>query len=161
MKAVILLCLLLVALVSPAQESEAADRKLIENNVNLFFKALETKDTVLYKSLVFPNGQIWTVGRYPDSLKNSTRTFQGDMVRLAKSTNGVIEERPFLIEIKIHSDIAIAWVPYTISIGGKFSHCGIDVFTFLNTKEGWKILNSAYSIEPDGCEALKKKYNLK
>jgi hypothetical protein len=81
------------------------------------------------------------------------------MIGLATIT-GVIEERPLLIEIKIHNDIAIAWVPYTISVGGKFSHCGIDVFTFLNSKEGWKIVNTTYSIEPDGCAELKKEYNL-
>jgi hypothetical protein len=40
---------------------------------------------------------------------------------------------------------------------GKFSHCGIDVFTFLRMPQGWKIVSLAYSIEPDACGELQGK----
>ena len=78
-----------------------------------------------------------------------------DMKKLA-AMNTVIEERPLSYEIKIHNDIAIAWVPYTLSLSGKFSHCGVDVFTLIKTGDGWKIVNASYSVEPDGCAALKE-----
>jgi len=70
--------------------------------------------------------------------------------------NRVIQESELAYDINIHDKIAVAWVPYTLSINGKFSHCGIDVFTFLKTQEGWKIVNVSYTLEPDGCDELKK-----
>ena len=138
-----------------AQQNTEAEKKEILGRVNLFFKALETKDTVLYNTLVFPNEQIWTVRKQKDTLKNSVRSFTDDMKKLA-AMNTVIEERPLSYEIKIHNDIAIAWVPYTLSLSGKFSHCGVDVFTLIKTGDGWKIVNASYSVEPDGCAALKE-----
>lgn len=138
-----------------AQQNNETEKKQVMEKINLFFKVLETKDTALYKSLVMPNGQIWTVTRQQDTLKNTLRTFADDMKSLAVM-NKVIEERPLRADINIHQDIAIAWVPYTLSLDGQFSHCGIDVFTLLRTKDGWKIVNASYSKEPDGCAELKQ-----
>jgi hypothetical protein len=68
----------------------------------------------------------------------------------------VIEEKPLSYEIKIHNNIAMVWAPYTLSLSGKFSHCGVDVFTLLKAAEGWKIVSTVYSVEPDGCTVLKQ-----
>ena len=83
------------------------------------------------------------------------RSFSDDFIRLA-TMKQVIEEKLLSSEIKIHNNIAVAWVPYTLSFSGKFSHCGVDVFTLLKTAEGWKIVSTVYSVEPDGCAALKQ-----
>jgi hypothetical protein len=143
------------ALNGMAQTAGTSEKQIILEKINHFFLALEKKDTALYKSLVMPEAQITTVRRRNDSLINTMRTVAGDMESLATGKQ-LIEEKPFRIDITLHHDIAIAWVPYTISIGGKFSHCGIDVFTFLNSPGGWKIASMAYSIEPEGCTELKK-----
>jgi hypothetical protein len=150
-----LLPLLLFAFVPCcAQQSAEAEKKVIMEKVNQFFIALEKRDTVLYNSVVLTGGQIWTVRRLKDTLKTSMRSFTDDMFKLV-GMNTVIEERPLSYEIKIHQDIAVAWVPYTLSLSGKFSHCGVDVFTLIRTMNGWKIVNAAYSVEPDGCASLK------
>lgn len=154
MNKILLLLLLFTSVQCCAQQNEETKKNEVQEKVNHFFKALETKDTVLYKTIVFTNGQIWTVRKQQDTLKNSVRSFADDMKKLA-ATNAVIEERPLSYEIKIHNDIAIAWVPYTLSLSGKFSHCGVDVFTLIKTSDGWKIVNASYSIEPDGCATLK------
>ena len=138
-----------------AQQNTEEEKKDILSKVNLFFKALETKDTILYKTLVYPNAQIWTIRPQQDTLKTAMRSFSDDFKRLA-TMELVIEEKLLSSEIKIHQNIAVAWVPYTLSLSGKFSHCGIDVFTFLKTLEGWKIVSTVYSVEPDGCADLKK-----
>lgn len=159
MKRVLFVFLVFASLSSYAQESEAKSQEIIREKVNLFFKALEKRDTALYRTLVIPGGQIWTVRERQDTLRTSTRTFERDMDGLASGTE-LLEERAYLIEIKIHNDIAVAWVPYQFTLAGKFSHCGIDVFTFLNTSQGWKVINLSYSVEPNGMDALKKKYGV-
>jgi hypothetical protein len=108
------------------------------------------------RSLAQPEADVWTVRRVNDSLITRSRTVADDMRRLATNPQ-LIDEKPFRIDVTLHRDIAIAWVPYTISVDGKFSHCGIDVFTLLRMPQGWKIVSLAYSIEPDACEELQGK----
>lgn len=138
-----------------AQQQEDAEKKIITEKLNQFFKALETKDTILYHSLVLSNGQIWSVKTERDTVKMGMRDFSRDIANLFKFKM-VIDERPFSYDIKIHNNIAIVWAPYTLSVDGKFSHCGVDVFTLLKSSEGWKIVSLAYSVEPNGCASLQK-----
>lgn len=49
----------------------------------------------------------------------------------------------------------MAWITYTFKVKGKFTHCGIDVFTLTKTNEGWKIVNTSYTKYVDGCDELK------
>ncbi len=155
MKKILLVFLLFTSAQGYAQQNEEAEKKEIVGKVNLFFKSLETKDTFLYKTLVYPNAQIWAIRPQQDTLNVAMRSFSDDFIRLA-TMKQVIEEKLLSSEIKIHNNIAVAWVPYTLSFSGKFSHCGVDVFTLLKTAEGWKIVSTVYSVEPDGCAALKQ-----
>jgi len=136
MKKILLLLHLFAFSQSYAQQNTEAEKNVILGKVNLFFKALETKDTVLYKTLVYPNAQIWTIRPQPDTLKTAMRSFHDDFKRLA-TMELVIEEKLLSSEIKIHNNIAIVWAPYTLSLSGQFSHCGVDVFTLLKSAEGW------------------------
>jgi hypothetical protein len=155
MKNILLPVLLFAFLPCCAQQNDEVEKKAITEKINLFFKVLETKDTVLYNTLVYPNAQIWTIQPQPDTVKIAMRSFSTDMIKLA-TMKPVIEERPMSLDIKIHNNIAVVWVPYTLSLSGKFSHCGVDVFTLLKANEGWKIVSTVYSVEPDGCAALKQ-----
>lgn len=155
MKKMYALSFILFCFRAMAQEPAESEKQTIQESINKLFLALEKKDTILYNSVVLPAGQIWTVRRQNDTLKTSMRYFSADKVVLIKM-NRVIEERPLRYDITIHNDIAIAWVPYTLSLSGTFSHCGVDVFTLLKSDQGWKIISLAYSVEPQGCDSLKK-----
>lgn len=154
MKIYLLLFILCLGTAALSQTPADHDKKLLEKQVHDFFRSLEKRDTALLRSLLMEGADIWTVRRRNDSLVNRTRTAASDLQMLAAGGD-LIEESPFRTDITLHGDIAMAWVPYTISVGGKFSHCGIDVFTFLRAPEGWKIVSMAYSIEPEGCGAVK------
>ena len=155
MKKIILPFLLFAFTQCYTQQNEAAEKKAITENVNQFFKILETKDTVLYNTLVYPNAQIWTIRPQQGASKIAMRSFSDDMISLV-ATKPEIEEKPMSYEVKVHNNIAIVWVPYTLNLSGKFSHCGVDVFTLLKAPEGWKIVSSVYSVESGGCASLQK-----
>jgi len=155
MKKILLAFLFFTSAQGYAQQNDEAEKKIIQEKVNLFFKVLETKDTALYNTIVYPNAQIWTIRPQQDVLKIAMRSFSDDMVNLV-AMKTVIEEKPLSYEIKIHNNIAVVWMPYTLSLSGKFSHCGVDVFTLLKASEGWKIVSTVYSVEPDGCASLKQ-----
>jgi hypothetical protein len=156
MKSTFTIVLMLFSLFAFSQSIDTVGRGAVIGVIDNFFLAMEKKDTILYGSTVRPDGQIWTVRRLNDTLKTSMRNFSADKVSLVKM-NAVIEERPLSYEIMVHNDIAVAWVPYTLSLSGKFSHCGVDVFTLLKTIHGWQIVNLTYSIEPEACNSFKKR----
>lgn len=150
--------LLFVTIRCFSQQNNDADKEAVQKTVDNFFKALEKQDTVLYKSILFTNGQIWVMRHRNDSIIQSMRTFSDDIKRFSPQT--VIHEKPLTYDIKVHNEVAIAWAPYTLSINNKFSHCGIDIFTLIKINGEWKIVNATYSVEPDGCDVIKKEYNL-
>ena len=141
------LFLLLLSLATGARSQ--GDNELIQEKVNLFFKALLTQDTVLYRSLVMPEGQIW-VSRQPGDSVRQLRSFSDDMRSLVNPQKH-FDERPLRFDINVRGNIAEAWVPYEFYLNGAFSHCGVDVFTFLRAADGWKIVSTVYSVEKEGC----------
>ena len=158
MKKIIFLVFIVAGFNCFSQQAVDNDKKAVLEKVNKFFEALEKQDSVLYKSLVFTSGQIWVMRHQGDSVKQSMRTFSDDIKRFNPQV--VIQERPLSYDVKIYNDVAIVWAPYTLSLSGKFSHCGIDVFTLIKVNQEWKIVNATYTVEPDGCDAIKKEYHL-
>lgn len=148
MKKLILLLLIPFSIKSIAQEMYKEDKKEVLQKVQQFFDALEKQDTVLFKSILLTNGQVWAISEKENAAKYSMRLF-GDFMKTLVNPARIIQEKMLSSEIKIHNRIAMAWVPYTLDISGKFSHCGVDLFTFLKTDEGWKIATAAYTIEQD------------
>lgn len=67
--------------------------------------------------------------------------------------NGVITERGYRPEVRVQGPIAVVWYPYDLYIDGKWSHCGIDVFTLLKHAGRWRIATMAWSAEqPPVCQ---------
>ena len=143
-KNLFIIVLLIVNLKSFAQEKQQQDKKEILQKVQKFFDALETQDTVLYKSILLKDGQTWAISEKDGTVIYSIRQFS-DRLKTLINPNSIIQEKTLSSKVMIHKQIAMAWVPYTLDISGKFSHTGVDVFTLLKTSEGWKISTLAYT----------------
>ena len=155
MKKIFLLLFIISSMNSQSQSTVENDKKIILEKVELFFQSLKKQDTALYRSLFMPEAQGWAVRVRNDSIIHSSwRT--ADRVKRFVNPAQIVEEKILSCEIKVHQQIAMAWVPYTLSVSGKFSHCGVDLFTFIKTEQGWKINSCSFTVEPDGCAALKK-----
>ena len=156
-KGILLLSVLCTLSVSSySQTRKISDKDLVLEKVNQFFEALATQDTSLFKSVIHPGGETWAIKEEADSIRISVRSF-GDRLKKFINPANVIQERALAVEIKIHRQVAMAWVPYELDISGTFSHCGIDIFTLVKGNDGWKIATLAFTMEPEGCGELKKK----
>ncbi len=153
MKQILFIFTFLFSLQSYGQ-SISPEEKTILQKVNQFFEALEKQDTILLKSIVIADGQTTSIRLQNDSLLIRTALFK-DRMKSFVNPQAVIYEKMLSAEVKIHGRIAMAWVPYTLSINQNFNHCGIDVFTFFKTQEGWKIVSLDYSVEPSVCPEKK------
>ena len=155
MKKIFLLLFIISSINSQSQSTVEDDKKIILQKVELFFQSLEKQDTTLYRSLFMPEAQGWSVRVRNDSILYRS-WLNADRVRTLINPGRIVEEKILSYEIKVHQQLAMAWVPYTLSVSGKFSHCGVDLFTFIKTELGWKINSCSFTVEPDGCDALKK-----
>lgn len=153
MKNLILLFLTTLSIHCYAQDYNKSDKKAIIEIVDKFFESLHKQDTLLYKEVVFTEGQIWSINNTLSSRNKSMRYFREDLKTF--NSREIWEEIPYSYDIKIHKGVAVAWVPYEFRINGNFSHCGVDIFTLVQTTEGWKISNATYTKETAGCEDLK------
>jgi hypothetical protein len=154
MRKIFLLVFIIATIAGNSQSTDENDKKQILEKVELFFQALEKQDTNLYKNVFIPDATGWAIRSRNDSVITTTwRTI--DRVKRLINPASVVEEKLLSYEIKVHKNIAMAWVPYTLSVSGKFSHCGVDLFTFIKTDQGWKINTCSFTVEPDGCDVLK------
>ena len=136
-----------------SQKPNDSDEIKVKKVVNQFFESLNKQDTILYKKILLLEGQIWSINNTTKSSSMSMRFFRDDIGTF--NPDEIWEEIPLSYDIKIHNGIAMAWVPYEFKVNGKFTHCGIDIFTLTETKEGWKIINASYTKYLEGCNELK------
>lgn len=155
MSKIFLLILISGSISGRSQSTDESEKKIILEKVQLFFQSLEKQDTALYRSLFMPEAQGWSVRVRNDSIIYRS-WLNADRVKTLINPGRVVEEKLLSYEIRVHQQIAIAWIPYTLSVSGKFSHCGVDLFTFIKTDQGWKINSCSFTVEPNGCDALKK-----
>jgi Putative lumazine-binding len=136
-----------------AQPDTVKDRKEILNLTQQFFDGLETKDSVLLNAICLPGAYHYYVVETKDSNLIAARPHTRFIQSLGANKKIVKERfRSTGVTIHIHKSIATLWGPYDLWVDEKFSHCGVDVFTLLKTKDGWKIAVVAFSVEPEECD---------
>ena len=61
-------------------------------------------------------------------------------------------ERGYHPTALVSGPVAMVWLPYDFYQDGKWSHCGVDVFTLLKTDGSWRIATLAWSVDqPPAC----------
>jgi hypothetical protein len=64
-----------------------------------------------------------------------------------------IDERGFQPIALVSGRLATVWMPYDLYRDGRWSHCGVDVFTMFRLEAGWKIAAMAWSVDqPPVCQ---------
>ena len=143
---------LLITIPAQAQLASSNDKNEILRTVQQFFDAMEARDTAAFNNTSVADRYTYFIQERNDSVFNGSRSAAKFSERLAVSKVVVTEKmREKDVKVEVHKRIAMVWAPYDLWIDKKFSHCGVDVFTLLKTKEGWKIVTIAFTVEPNGC----------
>lgn len=147
-----LLCcafVLAIALPSGAVEAQAA-RDSVLATVQEFFRSMEANDAPAAARILTSDGFAYATRKSGDSVTVRSRSFQSHLDRL-RAAGEVILERMWNPVVQVHETVAMVWTPYDLYVNGKFSHCGIDVFTLVQEREAWKIASVSYTVQPVGC----------
>lgn len=117
--------------------------------VDQFFDAMEKNDSVRFRNVFLPQAYNYYIQEKQDSIRVGGRS----SLSFKLTPDRIIKERLLDtgVMVQIHKRIAMVWGPYDLWVNNKYSHCGVDVFTLLKTKAGWKIASLAFSMETEGC----------
>jgi hypothetical protein len=111
--------------------------------------AITRGDAVALTDLMVPEAVM-----FPTSTRQGMTTYRA---RTRESQRGAsiqgVVERGFRPEAMVNGGVAMVWFPYDLYHNGVWSHCGVDVFTFVKADGKWRIASMAWSAEqPPVCE---------
>jgi hypothetical protein len=106
--------------------------------------AMQTPDGMTYVARTRADAGVEIVGR-PNSY----------WVNPARADGPAVRERYWSPTVLVRGSIAVVWAPYEFWTDGKTSHCGVDVFDFVKVDGAWRVSNSMWTVEPEGCDGLR------
>ena len=102
------------------------------------FAGLLLDETVTYR-VAERDGEVSVAARTPE-------------VRAADVWDDDLLERGFDAQVMVEGRIGMVWLPYDFYVNGELSHCGVDVFTMLETADGWRIASLSWTVaQPPEC----------
>lgn len=147
MKGFICFLLGLYGVSAPAQQQQVHDATF------RFFEAFNKHDTAAISKLCTQDILLRTVRvRNEDTVHVSSS--KGQLVAFIASEKANYREEINNPQVITDGFVGTAYVPYRFFLNNSLMHCGVNVLSWINTKEGWKvshITDSRYNcLEADG-----------
>lgn len=133
--------------------AQTAEEKEVVAVVEKFFAGMLARDTAMMRTTFDPAARLFGVGT-PRGGKPTVRATPMDdfLANVARGTGEGANERIYAPEVRIDGNLATVWTFYTLHVGERFSHCGIDAFQLLKLPAGWKIVAVADTRRTTGCD---------
>lgn len=136
---------------SPA--SARADSAAVVTVAEDLLRAISTRDTALARKVMLPGAQLASIAD-PAGPTTAGRT-QSDQQFIASLSTGTAKylERMWTPTVFLQGSLAVVRAPYDFHVDGTFSHCGVDVFTMVKSRDEWRITHVVYTAQRQGCAA--------
>ncbi len=144
-------------------KAQDIEKEAVKATINRLFEGMRKGDSTIARSVFHQKAITQNIGFSAKTGKNYINTenrLDGFLKAIGTPHTDIWDEQPGEFDIKIDNQMAQVWVPYQFFLGGKFSHCGVDVFTLYNenynadpnlTKSNWKILYLTYTMRTKDC----------
>jgi hypothetical protein len=142
---------LAIALAAPAAATaQASDSAAVIGAAETLLRAISTRDTALARTVFLPGAQIIAVSNpaRPGAPRQQADT---TFYRTLPQGTDQLLERMWSPVVSLYGTVATVATPYDFHINGKFSHCGVDVFTLVRAGDKWKVSAITYTVQPAGC----------
>lgn len=131
------------------------DTMAIKNSIQLFFRGMHSNDTALIKTSLDADCFLYSIMQKKDGATIMEQQKVADFfLQVAALKGHILDEQLLGYDIKIDGAMAIAWTPYKFYYDGQFSHCGVNVFTFIKRDSEWKIMGITDTRRKQGCNEL-------
>lgn len=141
----------------------ATDEAAVKAVVEKLFKAMELGDSAMLTATFHKPVTLGTIFR--DKNGNTVLRPESSIDEFAKAVGTphkeVWHEEIWDVKVQLDGDFAQVWCDYAFYIDKTFSHCGVDAFHLIKTKDGWKIFHLADTRRKNGCnvpKAVSEKY---
>lgn len=145
-----LLCLMVLATPAVASaQSNRADSLAVLALTDSALAMISRNDFAALATMMLPEAMTFATREASGSvaIRASTRAEMAAVTSTVKFL-----ERGYRGEAKVDGRIAMVWLPYDFHRDGKWSHCGVDIFTLIKCNDGWKIASLVYSAaQPPAC----------
>src|SRR5438874_5372421 len=124
--------------------AQNADRTAVLATVQKVFDAMRTRDTALLRQVFDTSARLVGVSARGGAPAVSLTTPARFGTAFSSAPAGVVwNERIYDPEVRIDDNVAQVWAYYTLHLGDKFSHCGVDAVMRKNAGGDWKITRPA------------------
>lgn len=112
----------------------------IMGTINTLFDGMRAGDSTMLRKAFLPNCTLTSISKNAaDSLVTHDSDIAGFIKAVGTPHREKWDEQIYDVKISVDLPMAIVWAPYKFYLGEKLSHCGVNVFTLVETKTGWKI----------------------
>lgn len=122
--------------------------------VRELFDAMRAGDSARVRAVFHPRmTQLLTSDVGPDGKARVQATPVDAFVRMVgQPRTDVIDERIFNPRVLIDGTLASVWTDYTLFVGTRQLHCGVDVFHVAKEGDAWKIVALTDTRRLTGCQ---------
>jgi len=145
------LALISLITTTAAAQQPGADRDSVLAVVRRLFDAMRTGDSALARSVFAPNAQFATAVTRQGTPMLVMDTVENFIRFVGSPRTDVVDERTRNEVVHIDGGLAVVWAEYSLYVGSRFSHCGVDAFQLARTASGWKIFALADTRRRQGC----------
>jgi hypothetical protein len=118
-----------------------------------YFNAVGGRDIDSLQKILLPEAHfIYRNGEEVDSTIGVTSVTE--LMNTLPRLKSQLFERMQKPTVLIQGDIGIVWTRYDFYQKKNFSHCGTNVFTFLKTKDGWRMASGSWTVEKGPARPL-------
>ncbi len=133
-----------------APESETVAQRAV---VQELFDAMRAGDSVRIRAVFHPEMRyLMTSDVGPDGVARLRATpLDGFVTSVGTKRAEAVDERIFNPKVLVDGTLASVWVDYSLYVGTRFIHCGVDVFHVAKVGETWKIAALTDTRRTTGC----------
>ena len=134
-------------------DSLSEEQKEIILPITQLFEGMLKGDSSLVRKAFYENVSLKTITKD----KNGNTVLRIDSLENVLNAIATPHETPYIekilsYDIQVDENLAQVWTSYTFYVGETFSHCGVNAFHLMKTKEGWEIISITDTRRREGCE---------
>lgn len=122
--------------------------------MDAYMQAITSGDREAMAALQTPEGMTWRANLAADGGEPVGRPFAW-WRDPARANDRPVRERYWSPTVLVRGPIAVVWAPYEFWIDGATSHCGIDLFSFVQVDGRWLVSGTMWTVEPEACGTLR------
>ena len=128
----------LPATAQPTPPSPEADA--VRATLDALFDGMRAGDSAAVRAVFHPEARLYTALGASDSASVNATPIDAFADAVGQPRERPWDERIWDVEVRTDGPLAQAWVPYAFYVGEEFSHCGVNAVQFVQTADGWRIV---------------------